>query len=212
MVGFGVPASDVRSFIEGFRSQTAAFGVMCPSCDDLLETAERYCNSCGSDLKQLELEAYFEEQEAHPITAFVETALRKLDVDPVLARHGNENWSFHSGSAPIKIWSCCSEHLNFSSPLAEVGKQKLGDLFRFLLSDEHAPFSFDLADSTIRLNLVFHMSDVYAERNSDEAAQWIRKFLEKADAYDNLLIEKYGCQPGANTQLTFLKEPELARR
>ena len=207
MVGFGVPASDVRGFITAFRAQTSAFGVMCPSCDELLENAERYCNSCGSDLEGLALEKYFEEQEQHPITAFVENALRKVDVDPVLARHGSENWSFHAGSAPIKIWSCCSEHLNFSSPLAEVGKQKLGDLFRFLLSEEHAPFSFDLSESTIRLNLVFHMSDVFAQRDSDETAKWIKKFLDAADAFDNLLIEKYGCVPAADTQLTFLKEP-----
>jgi serine protease Do len=207
MVGFGVPASDVRGFIESYRGQTAEFGVVCPSCDDLLETPERYCNSCGSDLEHLELETYFEEQEPHPITAFVENALRMVDVDPVLARHGDENWSFHAGSAPIQIWSCCSEHLNFSSSLAEVGKQKLGDLFRFLLSEEHAPFSFDLSDSTIRLNLVFHMADVFGQKDPDDTAKWIKKFLEAADRYDNLLIEKYGCLPAAHTQLTFLKEP-----
>jgi serine protease Do len=208
MVGFGVPASDVRAFIAAYRAQTSSFGVMCPSCDDLLENAERYCNSCGSDLEALALEKYFEEQQLHPIAAFVEGALRKVNVDPVLARHGRENWSFHSGSAPIKIWSCCSDHLNFSSPLADVGKQKLGDLFRFLLSEEHAPFSFDLAESRIRLNLVFHMSDVFAQAEADETAKWIKKFLETADAYDNLLIEKYGCLPAPHTQLTFLKEPQ----
>ncbi len=206
MVGFGVPAGDVRAFVEAFRAQTAPFGVMCPSCDELLESSERYCNSCGSDLESLELGAYFEGKEEHPIATFVETALRMVNVDPVLARHGDENWSFHSGSAPIKIWSCCSEHLNFSSPLAEVGKQKLGDLFRFLLSEEHAPFSFDLSDSTIQLNLTFHMADVFAAKDANDTAHWIKKFLEAADAYDNLLVEKYGCLPAANTQLTFLKE------
>jgi serine protease Do len=206
MVGFGVPAVDVRSFIEGFRAQQEDFGVMCPSCDVLLLSAERYCNSCGSDLEELELDAYFEDQDEHPMTAFVESALRSVNIDPVLARHGDENWSFHSGSAPIKIWSCCSEHLCFSSPLAEVGKQKLGDLFRFLLAEEHAPFSFDLQDNTIRLNLTFHMADVFAANDADETARWIKKFLDAADAYDNLLIEKYGCLPAGDTQLTFLKD------
>lgn len=206
MVGFGVPAADVRSFIEGFRAQETPFGVMCPSCDELLQRADRHCDNCGSDLEALELEKYFEEQEVHPIVAFVEGALRKVAVDPVLARHGDENWSFHSGSAPIQVWSCCSEHLCFSSALAQVGKQKLGDLFRFLLSEEHAPFAFDLDENTIRLNLTFHMSEVFDAGADQVAAKWIQDFLDAADRYDNLLIEKFGCLPAADTQLTFLKE------
>jgi len=206
MVGFGIPVSDVRELVASFKDQTDEFGVMCTSCDALLLDAERYCNSCGADLEDVGLEHYFDPDDDHPIVKFVEGGLTKAGVDPVLARHGDENWSFHSGSAPIKIWSCCSEHLCFSSPLAQTGKQKLGDLFRFLLSAEHAPFSFDLAENTIRLNLTFHMSDVYAQAGSEEISGWIAKFIKTADAFDNLLVEKYGCLPAPDTQITFLKE------
>jgi serine protease Do len=206
-VGFGIPAADVRAFVEGFRAQGEAFGVVCPSCDVLLVSADRYCNGCGSDLEGLELETHFDESpDEHPVVAFVEGALGKANVDPVLARHGEQSWSFHSGSAPIKIWCCCSEHLNFSSPLAEVGKQKLGDLFRFLLSDTHAPFSFDLAENTIRLNLVFHMSDVFGHAGEGEIGKWIARFIQAADEFDNVLVDKYGCGPAAETQITFLRE------
>jgi len=207
MVGFGIPATDLRTFIEGFRAQTAAFGVSCPSCDALLETAERYCDSCGSDLAYLELESLFNPSEDHPVVAFVEAGLAKANVDPVLARHGFQNWSFHAGSAPIKIWCCCSEHLCFSSPLAQPGKQKLGDLFRFLLSAEHTPLSFDLVDNMIRLNLTVHMSDVFAHANSDEVSGWLAQFVASADRLDNVLVQKYGCDPAPETQVTFLKEP-----
>jgi serine protease Do len=206
MVGFGIPGADAHEFVRGFREQKAAFGVMCPSCDVLLETPDRYCESCGSDLEEHELESYFEPPEAHPVVAFVEGALRKANVDPVLARHGSQNWSFHSGSAPIKIWCCCSEHLCFSSPLAQTGKQKLGDLFRFLLSAEHAPLSFDLDENVIRLNLTVHLSDVFEKSDHEEVSQWIGHFVASADRYDNLLIEQYGCEPAPETQVTFLKE------
>src|SRR5262249_49361955 len=53
MVGFGIPAPDAHQFIEGFRAQTAPFGVLCPSCELLLESYERYCSSCGSDLEEV---------------------------------------------------------------------------------------------------------------------------------------------------------------
>ena len=207
MVGFGIPGPDVRHFVEGFREQTAAFGVVCPSCDALLESATRYCEACGTDLDDLDLGSYFEPAERHPIVTFVEAALAKADYDPVLARHGELNWSFHSGSAPIKIWCCCSEHLCFSSPLAQTGKQKLGELFRFLLSAEHAPFAFDLNDNVIRLNLTFHMSDVFGHAAHEELSRQIVDFLAAADRFDNLLLETYGCLPAPDTQLTFLKDP-----
>jgi serine protease Do len=206
MLGFGIPVADVREFVKSFEGQTEDFGVVCPSCDGLLTSAERYCDSCGTDLEGVGLEHYFDPSEEHPIVQFVEKGLQQAGVNPLLARHGDENWSFHSGSAPIKIWSCCSEHLNFSSPLAQTGKQKLGELFRFLLSSEHAPFSFDLADNTVRLNLVFHMSDVHAHAGTDEVAGFISRFMKRADELDNLLVEQYGCSAAPDTQVTFLKE------
>ncbi len=211
MVGFGVPVADVHDFINAFREQSAEFGVVCPSCDGLLENAERYCDSCGTDLKGLDIGAFFDAApDHHPVVAFVESGLRHASVNPILARHGEHNWSFHSGSAPIKIWSCCSEHVCFSSPLAKVGKQKLGELFRFLLSAEHAPFSFDLSEDVIRLNLTFHMADVFAHATEAEFSERIASFIEAVDRYDNLLIDSYGCKAAPETELTFLKEPDAS--
>jgi serine protease Do len=204
MVGFGIPGTDARGFVEAFRGQTAPFGVLCPSCEMLLESAERYCGNCGTDLEGCELAAYFEAQENHPLVDFVEGALAKASIDPVLARHGEWNWSFYSGSAAIQIWCCCPEHLSFSSPLVRPGKQKLGELFRYLLSPEHAPFAFGMEDDVIRLNLTFHVTDIFGQH--DEAAEWIAKFVASADRYDNALAETFGCEPAPQTQLKFFKE------
>jgi hypothetical protein len=205
-VGFGIPGSDVRAFVDSFTSQTAAFGVTCPSCEALLESAQRYCDSCGSDLDDLELESYFGEVELHPVVVFVEHGLAKANIDPVLARHGALNWSFYSGSAPIQIWSCCSEHLCFLSGLAQPGKQNLGPLFRYLLSTEHAPFAFDLADNLIQLSLTIHASDIFAAGNPDELVERVATFIATADRFDNKLIEEFGCVPAPKTRLAFLKE------
>ncbi len=207
LVGFGIPGGDVKHFVEGFTGQRAEFGVVCPACDSLLETPNRYCESCGSDLDALELPSYFEPPEPHPLVAFVEQALAKAEVDPILARHGAHNWSFYRGSAPIKIWSCCPEHLCFSSPLAQPGKQRLGELFRFLLAAEHAPFAFDLQDNLIRLNLTFHMSDVFSTAAHPQAQRWVSDFVALADRMDNELAERFGCEPAPETQLTSFKAP-----
>ncbi len=205
-VGFGIPGSDVRAFLAGFATQTAAFGVICPSCEALLESAKRYCDGCGSDLEDLDLDTYFDAPEAHPVAAFVESGLNRANIDPVLARHGALNWSFYSGSAPIQIWSCCSEHLCLSSGLAQPGKQQLEGLFRYLLSAEHAPFTFDLADNLIQLSLTLHASDIFTHGDPDELVERVATFIAMADRFDNKLIEEFGCLPAPKTQLTFLKE------
>ena len=204
-VGFGIPAPDVRRFIAEFRAQTQAFGVQCPACSELITHAIRYCPRCGSDLEsQHEVAEYFEASDLHPIVDFVERALRRADVDPVLARHGNHNWSFHRGSAPIKVWCCCSEHLNFSSPLAQTGEKKLGALFEYLLDASHAPYAYDLLGSTIRLNLVVHVSDVFTPDAQEELLARVAGFLAKADASDNALIQGFGCEPASETQVDAL--------
>jgi serine protease Do len=208
MVGFGIPGSDVQRFVRAFGEQTAEFGATCPACEVLIDTPERYCNSCGSDLAEYDLATYFEASEPHPIVDFVERGLANAKIDPMLARHGAQNWSFYSGSAPIKIWCCCSEHLCFSSTLAQVGKQRLDELFRFLLSAEHAPFAFALRDNLIQLNLTFHVADVFAHARDDEMSAWIAQFVTMADRFDNLLVEKYACEPAPETQLTFFKEQQ----
>lgn len=208
-VGFGIPVADVRKFIEEFRTQTCSFGVMCPACEQLIQKSVRYCPSCGSDLEaHTDFIEFFENPELDPLSAFVERALSGAKVDPVLARHGDRNWSFHSGSAPIKIWCCCSEHLNFSSPMAQTGNRGLNELFKFLLSAEHAPFSFDMVGKTIRLNLVVHLSDIFASSEHSELATRVRQFVAKADVSDNLLIHQYGCHPAPETQVEFLKGGE----
>jgi serine protease Do len=107
----------------------------------------------------------------------------------------------------VKIWCCCSEHVCFSSTLAQPGKQKLGDLFRFLLSAEHAPFAFDLHDNIIRMNLTFHISDVFSAAGHGDADRWIHDFVSLVDRMDNQLVERFGCEPAPETQLAFFKEP-----
>ena len=207
-VGFGIPVADVRRFVEEFRAQDVAFGVHCPACEELIAKATRYCPSCGTNLDaRHDFRDFFQTPETHPVADFVERALAKASIDPVLARHGEHNWSFYNGSAPIKVWCCCPDHLNFSSPLAQPGKKGLNDLFRFLLSAQHAPFFFDLLGSTIRMNLVVHMSDVFTPTEHEELADRVGRFIAKADAADNILINTYGCQPAPETQTDFLDAP-----
>ena len=51
-----------------------------------------------------------------------------------------------------------------------------------------------------------HIGFVIAPDEHDELSSWIAKFVSMADESDNALIDKFGCEPAPETQLTFLKE------
>jgi serine protease Do len=202
-VGFGIPVADVRQFIEEFRAQTHAFGVQCPACAELIAVQVRYCPSCGTDLEaRHDFDEYFAEPELDPLVNFVETALTQAQINPILARHGSHNWSFHSGNAPVKVWCCCSEHLNFSSAIAQTPARGLNTLFQYLLDATHTPYSFDLNGSTIRMNHVVHISDIFAEGGDEELKLRVKSYVEKATATDTLLIDTMGCTPGTESLRT----------
>jgi serine protease Do len=196
-VGFGIPAADVRQFIREFRSQTQAFGVQCPACEELIAQRTRYCPSCGTDLESRHgFDEYFEAPELDPLAEFVERSLSISAINPILARHGSQNWSFHSGNAPVKVWCCCSEHLNFSASIAQTPVRGLDSLFQFLLGKEHIPYFFDLNGSTVRMNHVVHISDIFAAGEAAELSARVKGFVDKASLTDKLLVEERGCAPG----------------
>jgi serine protease Do len=133
--------------------------------------------------------------ELDPLSDFVETALSKAALNPVLTRHGSQNWSFHAGNAPVKVWCCCSEHLNFSASIAQTPSKQLNDVFQYLLANEHQPFQFDLIGSTIRLNHIVHTSDVFQTSEKPKLNQRVVDFVAKARDADALLIDQKGCAP-----------------
>jgi serine protease Do len=200
-VGFGIPANDVRAFIDAFHERPSGFAVHCPGCSELIEHAQSYCPSCGLDLEaNIDVADFFDAPESHPIVEFVERALTAAAVDPVVARHGHLNWSFHAGAAPVKVWCCCSEHLNFSAPMVKLGSGALDALFADLLDARHAPYSFDLNGSTVRMNLVVHTSDVFTAGSSDTLAPRVADFVAQVARTEARLIEQFGCLPAPESQ------------
>ena len=208
-VGFGIPVADVRRFIAEFRGQTEPFGLHCPACEEFIAQATRHCPNCGTRLDDDDdCGDFFRSPDMQPVSQFVEAALQHANIDPVLARHGELNWSFYNGSALVRIFCCCADHLNFSCRLAQPGRRGLGELFAYLLSHEHAPFSFDLNGSIIRFNHVVHMADVFTPSEHPTLIARVGEFIARADAADDILIERFGCRPAPDTMIDRLDAPD----
>jgi hypothetical protein len=163
----------------------------------MLETsAARDCPTCGTDLDDIEdFRDYFTPPDVDPLSGFVEGALAHAGIDPVLAREGDRNWSFQAGGVQIKAWCCCSEHLNFTATLAEVGNTHYAPLFRYLLAPEHAPYSFDLYGRGVRLLHVLHMSDAFTPASHPALRERVAGYVAKVEAAAPVLLREYGCTP-----------------
>jgi serine protease Do len=197
-VGFGIPAVDVSRFIDEFKQQTAAFGAQCPSCEELVTHAVRHCPNCGVDLDDTEdLRDFFDPPVPDPLTEFVEGALQHSGVDPVLAREGSRHWSFRADHTSIRAWCCCSEHLNLTSVVAELGPNRFEELFQHLLSREHAPFSFDMSDRSIRAFHVFSMADVFTPEFHEDMKMTVNDYIGHVRSSSTRLQTLYGCRPPA---------------
>lgn len=207
-VGFGIPVADVHAFIEGFRGQSEPFGLHCPACEEFIARATRHCPNCGTRLDEYDdCGDFFRSPDLQPVAEFVEAALRQAGINPVLARHGELNWSLYNGSALVRIYCCCPDHVNFSCRLVQPGRKGPRELFAWLLSHEHAPYFFDLDGSLIRFNLVVHMADVFTPAEHPVLIARVAEFLARADAADDILIERFGCRPAPDTVVERLDQP-----
>jgi serine protease Do len=200
-VGFGIPADDVAQFVDEFRKQTESFGLQCPACEELISKDVRDCPNCGANFDHVEdLHEFFSPPDAEPLKAFVEGSLQHAGIDPVLARDGDRVWSFRAGNSTIRAWCCCSEHLNLTSVVAEVGQSQFEPLFRYMLDEQHAPYSYDLRGKSVRLVHVLHMADAFTPQVHEEHRERLAAFINKVAGEAPKLMKEFGCNNAPEEQ------------
>lgn len=190
-VGFAIPVEhlmqDLHSFSENVEME---FSVKCPSCSSLLFEKTEYCFNCGASIDQ---DTLFDEPTLSPLAVFVEDALKKLGIDPVIARNGYDYWEFHQGSSLVRIFVYNQNYLYTTSPLVKLPKTNLEIIYRYILSDPEPPFSFGIFQGMIYMSYRVHLSDIYSSYKT-KIQEHIANFAQKADEMDNFLIDVYGCE------------------
>jgi serine protease Do len=192
-IGFALPAETLEEELKMFSEDriTDGYHVRCPSCSGLLAQRVEYCDNCGA---KLDADRLFLERPRSPLEQFVEGKLAQIGVDPVLARAGApEFWVYHRGSALIRIFVYRGAFLFSASPLAKLPRQKLVELFSYMLGDNIAPYRFTMSDDVVHVAYRVHLSDlddpVQRERIGDE----LIRMGDRANQLDNMLVERFGC-------------------
>jgi len=189
-MGFGIPVATLREILDHLADvDTSRFQVQCPSCDELICERTEYCPSCGEKLP----ENIFDERTLTEVAKLCEQVISALDINPVLARVGNESWKFHKGSSEIRLFIYQRSYLFCTSPLNLLPKKDLEPILTFLVGEDMRPYKMGIDGNQIYIAYRIHLSDLFSDHR-EEVMQNLVNMMYKADELDNFLVEKYGCE------------------
>lgn len=196
-LGFALPVSYLKEALDSYRPLYGEMAICCPSCNTLVteETLdnENYCPNCGTKI-DFPKKDEVEEVQVSGMAKTIEDILQKLDHSPELARIGNNRWEVEEGSAKIRISYNPENYFIISDAhLCQLPRQNISPLYTYLLKENYTLRSklFSLQGDNIVLSSLLYDLELTIENG----LEIFREFFQKADYYDTLLIEQYGCQP-----------------
>jgi len=188
-VGFGIKHNDLIKELDDHKFADTKYRVKCNSCDNFIEKESKFCESCGGTIAA----SAFEEFEKSYLSTFVEEALSELNEDPVLFQAGRDYWSFHRGSALIRIFVSNESYLIATSPLNNLPKKNLKELLEFVCDDKSNPYMLGIHDNKVYISYRVHISDIYGEEK-ELVKKNLANFANKADELDDFLETEFGCE------------------
>ena len=186
-MGFAIPVETLRQELEVVEELKDHLSVGCNSCGWLIQEKTSYCPNCGNSFD----EHVFEENPLSDFSQKIEQAISKLDINPILARSGSERWFFHQGSAEIRMFVYDRNYLFVTSPLNDLPRQNLADVYQYILTVDTGKHRLSISDNQIFLSYRIHISDLYSE-NKDEILEDIAQLALKADELDDMFVNEFG--------------------
>jgi serine protease Do len=190
-VGFSLPIHYLISCIDAFKTDNGSKGVRCFSCENIQFESKgityKYCSFCGASITML---SQIAEYQPYGVSSTVEEMISTLGYSVGLTRKGPNNWSLKKGSATLNISYYEKTGLLVGDVyLCTLPENNVTALYHFLLRQNYQlqGMNFSIRDQDIILSLLIY--DQYI--NSETMLKLFRSLLDTADAYDNILVEKY---------------------
>ena len=195
-LGFALPVNYLRTALQLYQPSRGASGTRCASCDFLVTTlnidSEKYCPSCGTEVVLPKMP----EKEIEPVgvAKTIENILKAIGKDIKLARNGVNSWEVEEGSARIKITYNPDNYFvagdAFLCQMPTDGT-KIKPLYQFLLEENYKLNGLVLScnGQNIVLSCILYDLDLSEENGKEQ----FEKLFKKADEYDNLLKQQFGC-------------------
>jgi serine protease Do len=197
-LGFALPVSYLRIALDLYFPYRGSPATRCPNCDFLVLLsnidAGKYCPSCGTEVKLPE--SSVTEYSPGGTAKLIEEILKDLGKDIRLSRDGTNRWEVLEGSARIKISFNTDNYFisgdAYLCQLPQDGKSIKG-LYQYLLQEN---FDLDgLVLSCVSQNIVLSGVLYDLDLTKENGTKMLSALFKKADEYDNILINRFGCIP-----------------
>lgn len=190
-IGFSLPVRYLWASLEEYQSRHGKIAARCEACGNLVfeDTIDQdYCPHCGAGIVLPSDAPAFE---PIGVARTVEDMLQTLGHEVRLARSGPNHWEIFHGSAKINI----SYHeetglLTCDAYLCQLPRQNIKPIYEYLLRENHQLESLNLSIRNQDIILSLLIYDRYL--NVATGTRMFEYLFERADAYDNLLVEQFG--------------------
>ncbi len=189
--GFSLPVNFLQESLDGFLALHSDNACRCTACMNIVteKTVDNnFCTYCGN---RVELPAAVEEYVPSGVPKTIESLIEKIGHDVALSRCGPNAWEIRQGSAKIIItYHDKSGLMSADAVLCQLPKENIKPLYEYLLRQNYTSEALTLSvhDQDIILSLLIY--DRYL--NEETGQSMLRNLFEKADYFDNILVEEYG--------------------
>lgn len=187
-----LPAAKVAECLDRFAEGNGSAAARCFGCQritfEVVLNPTGYCPNCGAELT---LPGMVADYQPEGVSATVEAIIKTSGHDPRLARRGPNLWSIRRGSAIIQLaYHEDSGLVTGDAYLCSLPEIPNAELFAFLLREncKLRQLTFSTFGSDIMLSLLIY--DRYLTVKT--ALPCFEHLFEKADHYDNILVEQFG--------------------
>jgi serine protease Do len=191
-IGFTLPNSYLKESLENFAQVDGKTAARCYNCSKMVFEHElkskHYCPECGSNIQTPSIIPPYE-----PLgcAKTIEQILQELGHNVNLARRGPNNWGIIEGSAKISILYHEKTGLIIGdASLCNLPPTNIQPLYEYLLRQNYETegLTFSIKGQDVVLSLLIY--DRYL--NAATGRQLFQYLFERADYYDNVLVEQYG--------------------
>ncbi|MEY4927950.1 MAG: hypothetical protein RI894_2386 [Bacteroidota bacterium] len=191
-LGFALPAHYLQTALDDYLSVAAnQSATRCSSCSNIVTEQNieaDYCPFCGT---QVHLPTALLPYTPVGVCATVEEVLTEIGYNVSLARRGTNSWEIQQGSAVILLhYDEGSGYITVDAILCQLPKNNIKPIYEYLLRQNNSleGLSFSLIGHDIVLSATIY--DYFL--NKKTIGVLFKRLFEKADDFDNILIENYG--------------------
>lgn len=191
-LGFALPKryfdKTFKEYQKGFAGQIAQ---RCSSCSNIVayeNTNSNYCPECGS---MMHFPKSVKDHTVHGPAQTIEEILKDLDKSVQLSRRGKNQWELHQGSATISIiYGERSDFIMGNAYLVRLPRTNIDRIYAYMLKENAKLDGLFFSVNNQDVVLSFFIQAKHLHKKT--ALPIFQNFLEKADDYDDILVNEYG--------------------